>query len=138
MDPLRPFDTNMQLLGKVLDLRAEKAQVISSNIANAETPGYSSTRFDFEQDLASAIRQNNAISLNTSHETHIPLGPANFNSVSGKIITENDSSGIGDGNGVSVDQEMLALSENELLYETAAQLLKKKLTLLKHVISGGQ
>ena len=42
MDPLRPFDSNMQLLGKVLDLRAEKSQVISSNIANAETPGFSS------------------------------------------------------------------------------------------------
>ena len=138
MDPLRPFDTNMQLLGKVLDLRAQKAQVISSNIANAETPGYSSSQFDFEEDLANAIRKNNTITLSTSNERHIPIGPANFNSVSGKIITEQDQTGIGDGNGVSVDQEMLALSENELLYETTAQLLKKKMSMLKHVISGGQ
>ncbi|NOR09959.1 MAG: flagellar basal body rod protein FlgB [Desulfovibrionaceae bacterium] len=138
MDPLRPFDTNMQLLGKVLDLRAQKAQVISSNIANADTPGYSSSQFDFEEDLAHAIKKNNAIKLSTSHEGHIPIGPANFNSVSGKIITEQDQTGIGDGNGVSVDQEMLALSENELLYETTAQLLKKKMSMLKHVISGGQ
>ena len=138
MDPLRPFDTNMQLLGKVLDLRAQKSQVISSNIANAETPGYSSSHFDFEEDLATAIGKNNAIRLSTSHEGHIPLGPSNFNSVNGKIITEINQTGIGDGNGVSVDQEMLALSENELLYETAAQLLKKKMTMLKHVISGGQ
>ena len=138
MDPLRPFDTNMQLLGKVLDLRAQKAQVISSNIANAETPGYSSSRFDFEEDLAHAIGRQKGITLSTSHETHIPLGPANFNSVSGKIITEKVQSPIGDGNGVSVDQQMLALSENELLYETSAQLLKKKMTMLKHVISGGQ
>ena len=138
MDPLRPFDTNMQLLGKVLDLRAQKAQVISSNIANAETPGYSSSQFDFEEDLANAIKKNNTITLSTSHEGHIPIGPANFNSVNGKIITEQDITGIGDGNGVSVDQEMLALSENELLYETTAQLLKKKMSMLKHVISGGQ
>jgi flagellar basal-body rod protein FlgB len=138
MDSLRPFDTNMQLLGKVLDLRAQKAQVISSNIANAETPGFSASRFDFEEDLANAIGRKGGVSLATSHETHIPLGPANFNSVSGKIITENGNSDIGDENGVSVDQEMMALSENELLYETTAQLLKKKLTMLKHVISGGQ
>ncbi|MCP4343718.1 MAG: flagellar basal body rod protein FlgB [Desulfobulbaceae bacterium] len=138
MDPFRPFDSNMQLLGKVLDLRAEKSQVISSNIANAETPGFSSSKFNFEEDLANAIGKNNTITLSTSHEGHIPLGPANFNSVHGKIITEEDLTGIGDGNGVSVDQEMLALSENELLYETAAQLLKKKMTMLKHVISGGQ
>ncbi len=138
MDPLRPFDSNMPLLGKVLDLRAEKAQVISSNIANAETPGFSPSKFDFEEDLANAIGKNNTIRLATSHEGHIPLGPANFNSVTGKILTEENQMGIGDGNGVSVDQEMLALSENELLYETSAQLLKKKLTMLKHVISGGQ
>jgi flagellar basal-body rod protein FlgB len=144
MDTLRPFDSNMQLMGKVLDLRAQKAQVISSNIANAETPGYSASRFEFEEDLANALAngngtgRHNQISLAISNETHISQGPANFNSVSGKIITEKDNSGIGDGNGVSVDQEMLALSENELLYETTALLLKKKLTMLKHVISGGQ
>lgn len=140
MDPLRPFDSNMQLLSKVLDLRAQKAQVISSNIANAETPGYSSSRFDFEDDLASAIGKgkHNSIRLATSNEAHMSLGPANFNSVSGKIIIEKDHTGIGDENGVSVDQEMLALSENELLYETTALLLKKKMTMLKHVISGGQ
>lgn len=138
MDPLKPFDANMQLMGKVLDLRAEKAEVISSNIANAETPGYSPSRFEFEQELASALGRNNGLKLATSNEKHIALGPANFSSVSGKIVVEPDTSGVGDGNGVSVDQEMLDLSENELLYETTAQLLKKKLTLLKHVISGGQ
>lgn len=138
MDPLKPFDNNMQLLGKVLDLRAEKAQVISSNIANAETPGYAAARYYFEEDLANAIGRSNKITLSTSNETHIPLGPTNFNAVSGKVVFEKEQSVIGDGNGVSVDQEMLALSENELLYETTAQLLKKKLTLLKYVISGGQ
>ena len=138
MDPLKPFDSNMQLLSKVLDLRAQKAEVISSNIANADTPGYSSSRFDFEEDLANAIGKRNTINLATSNEAHISLGPSNFNSVNGKIMTEKDNTGIGDGNGVKVDQEMLALSENELLYETTALLLKKKMTLLKYVVSGGQ
>jgi flagellar basal-body rod protein FlgB len=138
MDSIRPFDSNMQLLSKVLDLRAQKAEVISSNIANAETPGYSSSRFDFEEDLANAIGKHNNIKLSTSDKAHMSLGPTNFNSVSGKIITEKDHTGIGDENGVKVDQEMLNLSENELLYETTALLLKKKMTQLKYVISGGQ
>ncbi len=138
MEPMKPFDRNMQLLGKVLDLRAQKAQVISSNIANAETPGYSPARFNFEEDLAVALNKNSSLSLATSDKAHLSLGPANFNSVNGKIVTEQVKAGIGDGNGVSVDQEMLALSENELIYETTAQLLKKKITQIKHVISGGQ
>jgi flagellar basal-body rod protein FlgB len=138
MDPLKPFDANMQLLSKVLDLRARKAQVISANIANAETPGYSANRFEFEQDLAQALGANKGLQLATSHSAHIPLGPTNFDAVTGKIVTINDNTGIGDKNNVQMNQEMLDLSENELLYETAAQLLKKKLTMLNHVISGGQ
>jgi len=139
MDIFKPFDSQTQLLGKVLDLRAEKAKTISANIANAETPGYSPARFEFEEDLARAVSKTPAgLALQTSDKAHIPLGPTNFDSVSGKIVFEKDQTGIGDENGVSVDQEMLAMSENELYYETAAQLLKKKLTLLKYVISGGQ
>ncbi len=138
MDPIKPFDANMQLLSKVLDLRAQKAQVISANIANAETPGYAANRFDFEEDLARALGSRDAMSLTTSHATHIPLGPSNFNTVTGKIVTIRDQTGIGDKNSVQLNQEMLELSENELLYETAAQLLKKRLSLLNHVISGGQ
>lgn len=136
--PIQLLDQNMQLLSKVLDLRATKAQVISSNIANAETPGFSASRFQFEEELANAVGDKRGLQLQTSNKAHIPPQPGNFNSVSGKIIIDENQAGIGDGNNVSVDQEMMALSENELLYEASAQLLKKKLTLLKHVISGGQ
>ncbi|BHH83364.1 flagellar basal body rod protein FlgB [Desulforhopalus sp. 52FAK] len=138
MSVIKLHDQNMQLLSKVLDLRATKAQVISSNIANAETPGFSPSRFEFEEDLANALSSSKNVQLQTSDDKHIPIGPANFNSVSGKIRLDEEKAGIGDDNNVSVDQEMMALSENELLYETAAQLLKKKMSLLKYVISGGQ
>lgn len=138
MDPIQPFDANTRLLSKVLDLRAQKAQVISANIANAETPGFAPSRFDFEQDLAQALTGTRELQLSRSDARHIAPGPANFNEVTGKVVMVADKTGTGDKNGVNVDQEMLALSENELLYETAAQLLSKKLSLLKHVISGGQ
>lgn len=141
MNPLIPLDSNMQLLSKVLDLRAKKAQVISANIANAETPGYSTVKFEFENELKQAINKNSNdgnLRLKTSSNNHIGHSAGNFNNVTGKIHIVEDSTGIGDENGVSVDQEMLELSENELLYETAAQLLKKKMSLLKYVVSGGQ
>jgi len=128
----------MLLLSKVLDLRAEKAQVISSNIANAETPGYSPSVFNFEQDLRNAVQGSNPVNLATSNKNHFSLNSENFNSVTGKITKTADGSGPGDGNDVSVEQEMISLSENEILYETSAQLLKKRIGLLKYVISGGQ
>jgi len=138
MDVLKPLDSQMQLLSKVLDLRSEKAQVISANIANAETPGYSPSVFNFEKDLSNAIKHNGSLNLTRSNSAHIGLGPSSFNSVVGKISEVPGQTAIGDENGVSVEQEMIALSENEILYETSTQLLNKKLSLLKHVISGGQ
>jgi flagellar basal-body rod protein FlgB len=130
-------DQTLTLLQKVLDLRADNEKVISSNIANSETPGYAPARFKFEDQLKSAIN-NSSFSMQTTHTTHIPIGAKDMQSVKGSIIRERDTTGIGDQNGVSLDQEMLALSENELLYETAAQLLKKKLSIQKYIISGGQ
>ncbi len=137
MTPIQPFDSKMHLLGKVMDLRSSKAQVISSNIANAETPGYSPTRFQFEKDLAAATGNREDLPLAVSDKQHIPLHPLNFESVNGKVLIEKDDNPIGDENGVSVDEEMLALSENQLLYETSVQLLKKKISIYKFVIADG-
>ncbi len=136
MNPLRPFDANIQMLSKVLDLRAENQKVIGSNIANAETPGYAPARFEFEQELSQAINRK-GVSLTTSHPGHIAIGTRDISSISGTLSREPDQTGIGDENGVNVEEEMLALSENELLYETAVQLLNKKLSVMKFVISGG-
>lgn len=130
-------DQSLKLLQKVLDLRADNEKVISSNIANSETPGYAPARFKFEDQLKSAMK-NDSFSIKTTHSSHISSRAGNLDAVQGTIIREHDTSGIGDQNGVSLDQEMLALSENELLYETAAQLLKKKLSIQKYIISGGQ
>ena len=137
MNPFSPLDSNSQLLSRVLDLRATKAEVIASNIANAETPGYSPSRFDFEEDLAAAVGNNTGINLQTTAQNHIPLHPTNFDSVEGKVIQEKDTSPIGDENGVSVDEEMVSLSKNQILYETTAQLLKKKLSIYRYVVSDG-
>jgi flagellar basal-body rod protein FlgB len=130
-------DQTLKLLQKVLDLRADNEKVISSNIANSETPGYAPAKFTFENQLKNAMHKN-SFSMQTTHSSHIPLGRGDMESVTGSITREHDTTGIGDQNGVSLDQEMIALSENELLYETAAQLLKKKLSIQKYIISGGQ
>lgn len=130
-------DQSIALLSKVLDLRAEREKVIASNIANAETPGFSPARYSFEDQLKSALK-NRDFTLKTTHADHIPLAPTDLAGVKGRLSVKPDTTGIGDLNGVSLEEEMLALSENELLYETSAQLLKKKLTINKYIISGGQ
>ncbi len=55
----------------------------------------------------------------------------------GTLTTRRDTTGLGDENSVSTDQEMIRLSENQLLYEAAVTMLNKKLSLLKYVTNGG-
>lgn len=137
MKLLDPFDSNMKLLAKVLDLRSAKQNVIATNIANAETPGFSKKEFLFEDELKQAIQASPG-TLTTTHSNHIALVPENVSSVSGRIHEVKDKTGIGDENGVNVDTEMIDLAENELLYETAAQLLKKKFSMLSYVVQEGK
>jgi len=137
MKTLDPFDSNIHLLHKVLDLRSANQTVIATNIANAETPGYARKEFQFEEALQSAVHKPGG-TMRTTHSNHISMSPSDVSSINGKVIEIKDEKGIGDNNGVSVDMEMIELSENELLYETVAQLLKKKLGMLKYAIAEGK
>ncbi len=137
MKATSPLDSNIKLLQKVMDLRSANQSVIAANIANAETPGYAAAKFEFEDELQQVLNRQSG-PLRTTHSRHIPLGAADISSITGTIRHVEDNTGIGDENGVSVDEEMIALSENELLYETAAQLLKKKIGMLKYAIAEGK
>ncbi|PIE58469.1 MAG: flagellar basal body rod protein FlgB [Desulfobulbus propionicus] len=136
MADIRQTDTTIQLLSKVLDLRAKNQQVISSNIANAETPGYSVKSLEFEEQLQSALSDGSMQPVST-HPAHIPNAPASLSQVEGNLVYTRDKTGLGDENSVSVDQEMVKLSTNEILYETAVTMLKKKLSWIKYAINSG-
>lgn len=136
MPGIQQFDTTMRLLQKVLDLREKNQEIIGSNIANAETPGYSAQSFSFEQELQGALHGNTLRPV-TTQANHIPLGPSELENVSGSVTVTKDNTGLGDENSVSVDQEMVKLSQNEILYEAAVTMLNKKLSLVKYAVSGG-
>ncbi len=137
MNQLNLFDNTTALLQKSLDLRSANQRVIAANIANAETPGYAPARLEFEQELQAAL-SGSIPDLTTTHASHLSVHSDRVENVTGKIVRSPGKTGIGDENGVSVDEEMIALSENQIMYETAAQLLNKKLSVLKYVIQGGQ
>ena len=136
MPGIQQFDTTMKLLQKVLDLRSKNQEIIGSNIANAETPGYSAQAFTFEDQLQSALAGNGPHPVAT-HPGHIPLSPVSLEQVTGRVSVHRDTTDIGDKNSVSVDQEMIKLSQNEILYETAVTMLNKKLSMLKYAANGG-
>jgi flagellar basal-body rod protein FlgB len=137
MTEIAMFGRTVGLLKKVLDLRVQNQQVIAANIANADTPGYAPARLEFEKDLQRALGSQGS-SGRTGHPNHLPPSGEGVDKVEGRVIRSPDASGIGDRNGVEVDQEMIALAENQIMYEAATQMLSKKLGLLKYVIQDGR
>ncbi len=134
---IQKLDPTIGLLQKTLNLRSQNQQIISSNIANADTPGYAPATMHFEDQLSSALGAG-TLTSKPSHPGHIPIAGSGLSQVQAKIVREPDTTGIGDQNGVSVDQEMVKLSENQLMYETTVTILSKKLALLKYVANDGR
>ena len=130
-------DRTLAVLEKSLDLRAQNQQVIAGNMANVDTPGYSARKLSFEADLQQAIKRPE-INNTLAHPRHLPVNGASLQQMQGRILRDVDTSGIGDGNTVSLDEEMFSLAENQLLYEAGTQILKKKLTMLKYAVSDGR
>ncbi len=137
MADIRISDRTFAVLQRSLDLRQQKQQVIAANIANAETPEYAPRKMSFEADLRAAIARPET-QERQSNPRHIPVGATGISEVRGQIVKQRSSNPLGDRNGVSVDEEMLDLAENQLLYEAATQALKKKLSILKFAASGGK
>ena len=138
MPQLNLFDRTIGLLQKALDLRMQKQQAIAANIANVDTPGYRAVHLEFEDGLKRALANADA-GLNPAQGSgSLPGGGGDFDQVEARVVRVADQSGIGDRNGVSLDEEMIALADNQILYEAATQMISKKIGLLRYVIQEGK
>ncbi len=132
---MKIFDRTVSALEKTLDMRSEKQTVISSNIANAETPGYQAKAFDFEDSLARALTMDDA-PMERTDPHHMTAG-GEINEVVADVYADPNNEVREDGNTVNRDKEMVNLAENQILYNTAADLVKKKLALLRYAVDTG-
>lgn len=135
---MRINDKTVQALLASLNFRQMRQELISSNIANAETPGYKAKRIDFEDALARAIDLDGQQSLKTNSEKHFNVGGGGFNNLEPEVY--NDPNGIvsENGNTVNRDEEMALMARNKILFDASVQLLNKKLGLMKYAISSDE
>ena len=125
----------IQTLAAALKMREMRIEVIASNIANAETPGYKAKRLDFEDALQRAIDVDGNLSMKSKDDRHFNVGSGGFNNLEPRIYE--DPSGVvsPNGNTVNREQEMVRMQENRLMYDAAVQLLNKRLGQMKYVLS---
>ena len=115
----------INLVEKALNIRTSYHKVISGNIANVETPGYKSKDMDFKKEIDRAINSG-----------------ANSSIISGNIeVTENpgnDGLASIDGNTVNVENEIVKLTENQVMFHSLIQVAAKRFSMMKFLISEGK
>lgn len=116
-------------LEKTLDLTWRRNQAIVSNIANAETPKYRAVDLDFASELKRAFGDDSE-TLAKTNPRHLDTG------ANGEAHLVPDLSGAtkGDGNNVDMDIQMGQLMYNSGKFSSAANLLRKKLGMLKIIV----
>jgi len=114
-------------------VRAERAEIIASNIANADTPGYKAKGMDFQAALAQAS-QRQQMGMTRTNEKHFDVRMELNNGVDYRVPDQPDT---GDGNTVDMQMERNLYLQNSLEYQAGIQFMNGKIKGLKKAISGG-
>lgn len=129
------FDPTIQALKQNLNLRLENQNVISGNIANADTPGYKAKAMSFEHAMRDAMDLDTNVKLEATSPEH--FGSRGPEAVVADVYDDPNGVESLDGNTVDRAGEMAKMKENEILYNASIEALRKKIGMLEYGISEG-
>ncbi|MBQ1764163.1 MAG: flagellar basal body rod protein FlgB [Aquincola sp.] len=121
---------------QALQLRSERQQMIASNIANADTPGYVARDMDFSQALRQAVGDRSAASqLKTTASGHMPTG---IGTLGGGVEARYAAAAQTnlDRNTVDMDRERATFVDNTLKYEASLRFINGSVRTMLDAIKG--
>jgi len=107
-----------------IGLRAQRQQVLSSNIANADTPNYKARDFDFKTAMTQALDERMRLpdtSLVLTSARHIPAKATSPNPT--ELLYRMPYQPSLDSNTVDMDVERVHMADNTLHYMSSMQML---------------
>lgn len=133
--------TNFNYLPRGMTAASMRQEVISHNIANANTPNYRKANLEFEDMLAREIygdEPDGTMQMVRTHDKHLPFKPSPFHAEP-TMVEDHTTIMRVDDNNVDIDIEMATLAKNQLYYNALATQFGGYVSKLKTVItSGGQ
>jgi len=126
------------LMAKALDYRALRQDLISSNIANVDTPFYRSRDVLFEDALVKERERlhnlpSNKLQMAVTNPMHLE-GNENDSPPKAEIFFRDGHMARNDGNTVDLDVETTEMAKNSTMYNALVMALKKNSMLFKSVI----
>jgi flagellar basal-body rod protein FlgB len=128
-------DKTLKALAAAVKFREMRQEIISSNIANAETPGYKAKRLDFEAALARALDVDGEMGMKVEDGKHYDVGSGGFDNLQPELYEDPNGIVSEDGNTVDREAEMVRMAENKVMYDALIQLMNKKVGLMKYTIA---
>lgn len=132
------LDRDLKFQQTALNLRAQRQELLASNIANADTPHYKAQDLDFKAALNARLGREPGslptMALATTSSRHLagqaeaPLDRFR------KFRTEHQASI--DGNTVNMDVERAQFAQNSLQYEASLTFINSMLSGMQRAISG--
>lgn len=136
---LDKLDNEFRFQQQALSLLSRRQDILASNIANADTPGYQARDIDFSQQLKNAMSQdipgNDSLTMSLTSSKHIP-GAAPVMQDQQLLYRIPDQPGA-DGNTVDMDRERVNFADNNVKYQSSLTLLGSQIKNMMSVINQG-
>ncbi|MBF7081967.1 flagellar basal body rod protein FlgB [Desulfallas sp. Bu1-1] len=125
------------ILARQMDACTLRQRVIANNIANVNTPGFKKSEVNFQQQLKEALGSG-GFSLRTSSDRHIGSPGRGTGGLVPTVVQVRDTSMRAGKNNVDIDEEMVNLAANTILYRLVTMINGDRANTLSYVIRGGK
>ncbi|HJL20371.1 MAG TPA: flagellar basal body rod protein FlgB [Sandaracinaceae bacterium LLY-WYZ-13_1] len=128
------FD-GVSILHRALDYHLERHNVLASNVANVDTPGFRPLEL-VREDLPA--ESGGTLPLAATDRAHLragrgELGPFRLEEAEERVVNPGN-----DGNAVSLEREMSKVAANQLRYDGAVRIVRSRLGLLRYAANDGR
>ncbi|MFA6202506.1 MAG: flagellar basal body rod protein FlgB [Gallionella sp.] len=121
------LDESLHFNQTALSLRAARQELLASNIANADTPGYKARDINFASALQNALAGTSVkLPMATSSAMHLE-GNAGGQIMGAPVQYRRPDQPSADGNTVNMDVERAQFADNALRYEASVKFTGDKL-----------
>ncbi len=124
------IDKHFGVHAQAMQLKSQRNEVLATNIANADTPGYKARDLDFN----AVLRQASGDGLRVTNARHLMTNGATAGQA--QLMYRVPTQPAQDGNTVDVQQEQAAFAENAVRYQASLEFLNSRIRGLSTAIRG--
>ncbi len=128
------LDNEFRFHQSALGLRAERQQLLASNIANADTPNFKARDIDFRKAMQQALGGSPASVNGNRSAVMQPAGK--FSGSGAELLYRTPRQDSIDGNTVELDAERAQFADNAVRYEASVSAVNGKIKSLLAAITG--